>query len=153
MEGPQEIRKLRAISPLAWRVLMVAIVAGLFVLLYVLISGVRGPAPTPRFSVTIIRDGTNWLVAFRDVPGGRLPSEMYLLVRNASGGIALLRTSFADLTVQNWSAHGAEFIDGNPGVPEVQRGDGLRIDTTSYPPQSTLEISDRSALFLSQRLE
>jgi len=133
---------------------MVATVAAMLVLLYVLVSGLRGPAPAaPTFTVSITADGKNWSVRFLDVPGGRVSSDMYLLIRSASGGIVLPRTSFDDLNDANWSAHRAMYTDANPAVSEVRRGDGLRIDEAAYPTLSRIEISDRSALLFIKTLE
>ena len=154
MEGRDTERISRAISPLVTRILMVGTVAVLFLLLYVLVSGLRGPAPAaPTFTVGITADGKNWSVMFLDVPGGRTSSDVYLVIRNASGGIVLPRTSFVDLTDANWSAHRAVYTDANPTVSEVRRGDGLRIDETAYPILSRIEISDRSALLFIKTLE
>jgi hypothetical protein len=154
MEGPGERRRTKAISPLVTRIAMVGTVAIMFVLLYALVSGLRGPAPAaPTFTVTITGDGKNWSVMFLDVPGGRLSSDTYLLIRNASGGIVLPRTSFAALNGANWSAHRAVYVDANPGVLEVRRGDGLRIDEVVYRALSRIEISDRGALLLMKTLQ
>ena len=143
----------RAISPLVTRILMVGTVAVLFLLLYVLVSGLRGPAPAaPTFTVSVTADGKNWSVTFLDVPGGRTSSDMSLLIRDASGGIVLPRTSFDDLNDANWSAHRAVYTDVNPAVSEVRRGDGLRIDEAAYPTLSRIEISDRSALLFIKTL-
>ena len=148
MEGAGKDGRRVTISPLAARILMVVTVVALFGLLYPLMLGLRSPAPGIPLTVTVARDGANWSVTFTEVPAGRLPSEMYLLIRNASGGIVFLRTSFSDLTTANWSTDRILYVDGNPGVPEVMRGDGLRIDLASYQEESVIEISDRTRVLL-----
>jgi hypothetical protein len=154
MQAPDEKRRPGGISPTAKGILMVAIVAILFAVLYVTVAGLFGSTTgTIPLTVDVTRDAANWTVRFTGVPGGRLPADTYLLVRNASGAIVLSRTSFEGLTVANWSANRATYIDRDPGALEVRPADRIELDAAMYPAGSSIEISDRTGLLLIKVLQ
>jgi hypothetical protein len=154
MDGPEEGRRPGGISPHAKAILMVAAVVALFVLLYITVAGLFGsPAGVAPFTVDVTRDATNWSVRFTGVPGNHLPADTFLVIRNASEAIVLRRTSFADLTVANWSANRALYVDMAPASAEVRSGDRLQIDVGSHPAGSAIEISDRTGLLLIKVLQ
>jgi len=153
VDGQGKRARTGELSPLVTRILMVATIAALAGTLYLLVSAPRGGAPyASPVSVSITRDATNWTVTLTGVPGGHLPAEMYLLIRNGSGAIVLARTPFSILTLADWPRNGIAYLDGNPSVQEVRAGDHLRIDVQRFPAASVIEISDRSALLLIQAL-
>ena len=153
MEGPPREGRSGALSPLVARILMVATVVALVGTLYALVAGplATNPQVSP-LTVSVAEQGTNWTVTFTRVPGGHLPSDMYLMIRNDTNAIVLARTPFAALTEGNWSLHKVSYVDGDPGIAEVRAGDGLRIELARFPAGSVLEVSDRSALLLIQPL-
>jgi len=153
VDPPGEERRPAVISQLLRRVLMVATVVVLSALLYVTVTGLfGGPTQTAPLTVDVFADGTNWTVRFTGVPAGRLPGDMFLLIRNASTGIVLPRVSFDALSASNWTAHHALYADANPSAMDVRSGDRLEIDARSYPLGSTIEISDRTSLLLIKAL-
>jgi len=133
---------------------MVAIVVALFALLYITVAGLLGSTTgTIPVTVDLTRDGTNWTIRFTGFPGGRLPGDTFLLVRDASDNIVLPRTSFERLTVSNWSASRAAYVDGNLAALEVRPGDRLALDAPTYPAGNTIEISDRTGVLLIKVLQ
>ncbi len=97
------IRKDRkAVSPVIATILMVAITVVLAAVLYVMVSGlVSGPGATPTaigVSVSQTPDGSNWQLVFADVPAGRLPSTISLVVFAADGSVLLTKTALTALS-------------------------------------------------------
>lgn len=133
-----------AVSPLVANVLKVAVIVVLVVLLYIMVTGIiQSPARVEVLDFTIAQDGANWSVAITAVPAGKPPAELFLLIRNATGDIVLPRTSFANLTADDWAQNRALYEDSNPTVPEVRAGDRLLIDRGTYPAGSRIEVSDK----------
>jgi len=142
------------VSPLVANLLKVGVVVALVVLLYVIVSGViRAPAGGPSMDFTLAPDNTNWSATLTVVPAERLPSGLYLLVRNGSGDIVLPRTSFENLTGARWALNLAVYEDRNPGEPQVQAGDRLLLDRAAYPVGSVVEISDKWAVLTIRTLK
>ncbi len=135
------------LSPLVATVLKVAVIVVLAALLYVIVSGLL-PAPgrVESFDFMVVPDGTNWSATFTSVPSGKLPADLYLVLRNGSGDIVLPRTSFANLSVGRWALIRAVYADATPGVPEVRAGDRLLLDRGAYPAGSVIEVSDHWSL-------
>ncbi len=124
--------------------------------LYVMVSGLlTGPGTGPRamgVSIAASADGSNWTVTIQTTPAGELPASTYLLIRNPQGVISLARTAFSGLTLANWNIYHALFQDANPSSTTLAPGDGLVISRVTYPPGSTLEISDDSGVLTSRTL-
>lgn len=153
MQGPEETRRPGGISPTARGIVMVAIVVALFGLLYITVAGLLGSTTgTIPLTVDVTREGTNWTVRFTGFPGGRLPADTFLLVRDAADTIVLPRTSFEGLTLANWSLNRAAYVDANPAL-EVRPADSLQLDAAAYPAGNTIEISDRTGVLLIKVLQ
>ena len=133
-------------------VLVVATVA-ISAILYLMVSGLIGGPGGPLPTVFVEQVGTNWSVRFVELPPGRTPDGMRLLIRNPEGSITLGQTAFSLLTPANWSTYRATYADANPGVLEVRPPDRLLIDVATYPRGSTIQISDDFGLTIGTSLQ
>src|SRR5436189_5782510 len=84
MHRADDTRRPGGISPTARGIVMVAIVVALFALLYITVAGLLGSTTgTIPVTVDLTRDATNWTIRFTGFPGGRLPADTFLPVRDA----------------------------------------------------------------------
>ena len=134
-------------SPLLANVLKVAVVLVLVGLLYLDVVRFTGsPSPTVGVELTITQADANWSVVLSALPPGKLPSEMFLLLRNASRDITVPRTSFANLSAANWSRFHVQYEKANAAIVEVQSGDRLLIAIAPHPSGTIIEISDERSI-------
>ncbi len=135
-------------SSLPSNIVKVAILIVLVVLLYLDVVRLAGsPTPGASLRLTVARDQGNWSVTFASLPSAKPPAGYFLLVRNASGGIAAPRTALANLTPGNWAMSHILYSKTSTVDPDVAPGDRLLIDRSAYPEGHAVEISDdRSVL-------
>ena len=142
------------ISPLLANVLKVGVVVVLVVLLYLAVGRFSAnPTASVRVDLTIASTGSNWTVTFTGVPGGKLPSGMFVLLRDASGTITVPRTSLENLTAGNWAATFVLYEKTNPAAPDVQANDRLLIDRSAHPSGTRIEISDARSILAMDTLK
>ncbi len=137
-----------AASTLVTNVVKVAVVVLLVGLLYLaVIRFSASPSPVGGVDLTVVQVGANWSVRFTAVPPAKLPSEMFIVLRDPAGAIAVPRTALENLTAGNWSLAFAVYEKSNPAAGEVQAGDRLLIDRAAHPPGTVLDVTDdRSVL-------
>ena len=121
----------------------VAVVVLLVVLLYLVLIRFSGsPSPVERVDLSISQDGRNWSVRFLTFPPSKLPSEVFVVLRDGSGAITVPRTSLENLTAASWSVLRVQYEKGTPANPDVQPGDRLLLDRVAHPQGSVLDLSD-----------
>ncbi len=86
------------------------------------------------------------------VSPGKVPSQTYLLIRNASGNALLPLTPWANLTFDRWAENRVLYQDANPVVEDIRPGDLLLVSTAAYPAGSTVFATDGSTVLGSHTL-
>ena len=133
--------------------LKVAVVLVLVGLLYLDVVRFTGSSPpVVSLELTITQADANWSVVLSTLPSGKLPSEMFLLLRNSSRDITVPRTSLANLSAANWSRYEVLYAKANLAVPEVQSGDRLLIAIAAHPSGTIIEISDERSVLAVDKL-
>jgi FlaG/FlaF family flagellin (archaellin) len=133
---------------------MVAITVVLAAVLYVMVSGlVSGPGSTPQaigVSVKKTPDGTNWELTLTDVPAGKTPSSVYLIIFKSDGTVNLTKTALSSLTV---ASHGAQFVQIDTSATNIQPGDRILMKTSWYSAGATFQLVDDNGILAQGKLQ
>ena len=125
-------------------VVLAAVSLAVFIYIYSQTTSVDG---FHGMTVSVRTLGSNWSVEVLGTTGGRtVPAGLYIEVRNPQGFILLNRTSFASLTLANWTTNRALYQDWNPGVPEVSPGDAILLEIATYPGGCYFAISESGGM-------
>ncbi|MEE9592066.1 MAG: archaellin/type IV pilin N-terminal domain-containing protein, partial [Thermoplasmata archaeon] len=147
------IRKNRkAVSPVIATILMVAITVVLAAVLYVMVSGlVSGPGSTPTaigVSVSQTPDGTNWQLVFADVPAGKAPAAVSLVIFSSSGTVLFTKTAIDTLSGTNET-----YVQIDGAATSLGAGDKILLAVAAYPAGSTYQLVDANGVLASGTLQ
>ncbi|MFQ6013741.1 MAG: archaellin/type IV pilin N-terminal domain-containing protein [Thermoplasmata archaeon] len=144
-------RDRKAVSPVIATILMVAITVVLAAVLYVMVSGlVSGPGSTPTaIGVTVSQtaDGSNWQLVFADVPAGKAPATVSLVVFAANGTVLLTKTALTALSGTS------SYVQIDTSATSLQAGDKVLLATATYAAGSTYQLVDSNGILASGTLQ
>ncbi|MFQ5908334.1 MAG: archaellin/type IV pilin N-terminal domain-containing protein [Thermoplasmata archaeon] len=145
-------RDRKAVSPVIATILMVAITVVLAAVLYVMVSGlVSGPGSTPTaIGVTVSQtaDGSNWQLVFADVPAGKTPAQISLVVFAADGSVLLTKTALNALSGGNET-----YVQIDGSATSISAGDKVLLATATYPAGATYQLVDDNGVLASGTLQ
>src|SRR3990170_384783 len=133
----------RAVSPVIASILLVAITVILAAVLYVMVSGLLSSAPAIDIMTFALEPrGENVSLQVVTVSPGKVPSQTYLLIRDASGNGLLPLRPWANFTFDRWAENKVLYQDANPAVEDIRPGDLLLLSIAAYPSGSTVFATD-----------
>ncbi len=143
----------RAVSPVVASILLVAITVILAAVLYVMVAGLLSSAPRlDVMTFNLESRGENVSLQVVTVSPGKVPSQTYLLIRDAGGNALLPLTPWANFTFDRWAENRVLYQDANPAVEDIRPGDVLLVSVVAYPSGSTVFATDGSSILGSRTL-